>query len=81
MPETTLDGAIIYREPDTFTDVLFNGQSVIDMQLCEVKRYNINGWGYIMCLRTFDTRTVPAEKMIDGQYLTHTYHGYIEVVP
>jgi hypothetical protein len=79
MPETTPDGAIIYREPDTFTDVLFNGESVVDMQLREVKVYP-NRWGYIMCLRTFETRDKPAEKMIDGQYLTHTYHGYIEVI-
>jgi hypothetical protein len=80
MPIHTDDDAIIYREPDQLTDVLFNGQSVLDMQLREVKRYNINGWGYIMCLRTFETRDKAAEKMIDGQYLTHTYHGYIEVV-
>jgi hypothetical protein len=80
MPEETFDGAILYRHPDELTDVLFNGQSVLDMQLKEVKIYPISGWGYIMCLRTFETRDEPAKTMIDGQYLTHTYHGYIEVI-
>jgi hypothetical protein len=81
MPEENWDIDVIYNHPDELTDVLFNGQSVMDMQLVEVKRYKYSGWGYIMCLRTFETRDTPAEKMIDGQYLTHTYHGYIEVVP
>ena len=87
MSTTTHDGAVIYSYPDNPQDILFNGKSTLHMKLVEVKRYTANGWGYILCLRTIDELETPEEDlteiepMIDGQYLTHTYYGFIEVIP
>jgi hypothetical protein len=73
-------GAAVYAYPDQFTDVLLNGASVKDLQIVEVS-VDALGQGYVMCLRTLDKPDVAPHKMIDGQYLTHTYYGEITIVP
>ncbi len=79
MAETCLDGSVIYRYPDELTDILFNGLSAKGLQLKEVKVYS-NGMGYIMCLRKLDAPDVEPKRMIDTQYLTHTYYGQITII-
>jgi hypothetical protein len=73
-------GAAVYAYPDQFTDVLLNGVSVKDLQLVEVS-VDADGQGYILCLHTLDKPKVAPHKMIDGQYLTHTYYGEITIIP
>jgi len=81
MPETDpVTEAVTYHYPDEFTDILLNGDSILALQPIEAKVYP-DGWGYVMCLRTFETVEKEPKKLIDGQHLTHTYYGYIQVIP
>jgi len=80
MPETDpVTSAITYQFPDEFSDVLLNGDSTLSLQPIEAKVYP-DGWGYVLCLRTFETIDEEPHQLIDGQRLTHTYYGYIQVI-
>lgn len=74
------DHSILYSGKDTFTDVFFNGHSVKDRMLVEVKVYPATGWGYICSQLILGGTDTEPNTLIDGQIQTHTYHGYIQVI-
>jgi hypothetical protein len=79
MPTTLPNGSTIYRIPDIVQDVLFNDESVMDLQLIEVK-VEPSGHGYIMCFRSLEDRESEPKRMVDTQILTRVYYGKVQVI-
>lgn len=75
-----ISGTHYYDGSDEFTDILFNGQSVAGLEPVGVQYNPITGYGYVVLLRTLDNPNTPARTQVDGQKITHTYYGTIQVI-
>lgn len=73
-------GIHYYEDNDTFTDIIFNGQSVAGLQPVGVQYDPITGYGYVVLLRTLDKPNIPAKTQVDGQKITHTYYGTVQII-
>lgn len=73
-------GVHFYSEGDVITDLLYNGNSVIGLQPVGAQYDPTTGYGYVVLLRTLDNPNVIPERLVDGQYITHTYYGTIQIV-
>lgn len=72
---------IHYYDPgDVITDLIFNGNSVIGLQPVGAQYDPVTGYGYVVLLRKLDAPNVVPEPLVDGQYITHTYYGTVQVI-
>lgn len=73
-------GAHYYTPGDIITDLIFNGNSVIGLQPVGAQFDPTTEYGYVVLLRELDKPNVAPQTMVDGQYLTHTYYGKVQIV-
>jgi hypothetical protein len=82
---TNIDGTVIYMPGDNLTDVLLNGESVMD-KIPQEAMVRPDGYGYVVLHERIDgdgdtdhNSIIDGEAALDGQNLTLVYWGEVEV--
>ncbi len=82
MPKTLANGDVQYEFPDTYTDVTFNGSSVLSYEPIEIL-VRPDGWGRVLLKKALIADSFnnagEGKKLVDGQTRTFTYWGWVTV--
>ena len=84
MPATLLNGDVQYQYPDVFSEVVFNGASIMAYEPIEVL-VRPDGWGRVMVAVAMDTNLPgkiagEAKLQLDGTHRNFTYWGTVTTV-
>jgi hypothetical protein len=91
MPKRLNDGSLLYKYPDTFTDVTWGGRSILPYDPIEFM-VKLDGWGYVQLGKSLDNAATDAagtaprmvgegKCLVDGTRRTYFYWGNIVVTP
>ena len=82
MPVINPDGSKLYTSADPVTDVVFNGESILDYGPIEVL-VSPGGWGRVMTSRAIYAddfnQAGQGKTLVDGQTRTFFYWGTVVV--
>lgn len=77
--QTLADHSLLYKYPDTFSDILLDGNSVVVLGIEEVRIWP-NGYGYVLTRVPTDQSAVE-KVLLDGQTRNYTQYGMVQVIP